>query len=91
MKMWTPGVRQTEGNSDTCGTCGHEVEPEQLALECDICKRWKHVECVRRPDKIGEGLYSALKANQVRHCYSAVRRVNAKVVLLNNCIKYNLI
>ena len=61
--MWTPGVRQAEGNSDTYGTCGHEVEPEQPALECDICERWEHVECVRRPDKIDERLYLALMAN----------------------------
>ena len=60
MKMWTPGLRQTEGNRDTCRTYGNEVEPEQPALECDVCERWEHMECVRRLDKIDKGLYAAL-------------------------------
>ena len=58
--MWTPGGKQAEENKDTCG---YAVEPEQPAMECDICQRWEHVECLRRPDKIDERLYAALMAS----------------------------
>ena len=62
--MWTPRTQQQdETNKDICGTCGHEVESEQRALECYICERWEHVECVRQPDRIEASLYVELVAN----------------------------
>ena len=61
--MWTHGVKQAEENKDTCGTCGYAVEPEQPALECNVCQRWEHVECLCQPDKIDEKLYAAFMAS----------------------------
>ena len=41
----------------------YAVEPEQPAMKCNVCQRWEHVECPRRPDKIDERLYTALMAS----------------------------
>ena len=75
--MWTPGVRQADVNKDTCERCGKGVEPEQPALECDVCERREHVECVRRPDRIEERLYTALMTNPSKallFCCTTCRR-----------------
>ena len=77
MKMWTPGERRTNAAKDVCGTCGLEVEAEQPAMECDICEKWEHVECVRRPDRIESGLYAALIASPSKallYCCTTCRR-----------------
>ena len=63
MKMWMPGGRRTDATKEVCETCGLEVEAHQAAIECDICEKWAHVECVRRPDRIESSLYAALMAN----------------------------
>ena len=75
--MWTPGERRTDAAKDVCGRCGLEVEAEQPAMECDICEKWEHVECVRHPDRIESGLYAALIASPSKallYCCTTCRR-----------------
>ena len=62
LKMWMSGLRQADVNKYTYETCGKGVEPEQPALKW-VCERWEHVECVCRPDRIEERLYTALMTN----------------------------
>ena len=61
--MWTPGGRRTDATKDVCETCGLEVEAQQASIECDICEKREHVECVRQPDRIESSLYAALIAS----------------------------
>lgn len=75
--MWTPGERRSDATQDACGTCGREVEPEQPALECDVCETWEHVECMRRPDRIEERLYTVLTTHPSKallFCCTTCRR-----------------
>lgn len=75
--MWTPGERRSDATQDACGTCGRQVEPEQPALECDVCETWEHVECMRRPDRIEERLYTVLTTHPSKallFCCTTCRR-----------------
>ena len=48
----------------------------------DVCEKWEHVECVRRPDRIEERLYTALMASPSKallFCCTACRRKSSIV------------
>ena len=77
LRMWTPSSRQAGSSKDTCGTCGKEVEPEQPAMECNVCEKWEHVGCLRRQDRIETELYEALITNQSKallYCCTTCQR-----------------
>ena len=69
-----PGGRRTDATKDVCEKCG---EAQQAAIECDICEKWEHVECVRQPDRIESSLYAALIASPSKallYCCTTCRR-----------------
>ena len=41
-------------------TCDEEVSNSHKAMECNICERWEHVDCVEERDRPDEQLYEAL-------------------------------
>ena len=32
---------------DLCATCNEEVESVHKAMECNICEKWEHTECMK--------------------------------------------
>ena len=45
---------------DSCVTCNEEVGNSHKAMECNICERWEHIDCVKERDRLDEQLYEAL-------------------------------
>ena len=45
---------------DPCVTCEEEVENSHKAMECSICEKWEHIQCVKERDRPDEQLYEAL-------------------------------
>ena len=45
---------------DPCVTCNEEVSNSHKAMECNICERWEHMDCVKEHDRPDEQLYEAL-------------------------------
>ena len=84
--MWMPGERRGDATKDACGTCGREVQSEQPAMECDVCERWEHVECMRQPDRIAERLYRALMANPSKALLFCCTICHRKGCIINKAI-----
>ena len=40
-------------------TCEEEVENSHKAMECSICEKWEHIQCVKERDRPDEQLYEA--------------------------------
>ena len=46
-----------------CATCNKlktEVQASDLAIQCELCKSWEHINYIREVDRIPEGLYAML-------------------------------
>ena len=43
-----------------CATCNKEVQIRDHATQCELCKSWEHINCIREVDRIPEGLYAML-------------------------------
>ena len=43
-----------------CVTCKKEVEIRDKAVQCELCRSWEHINCIREIDRISEGLYAML-------------------------------
>ena len=43
-----------------CATCNKEVQIRDHAIQCELCKSWEHIVCIREVDRIPEGLYAML-------------------------------
>ena len=43
-----------------CDTCNKEVQIRDHAIQCELCKSWEHIVCIREVDRIPEGLYAML-------------------------------
>ena len=41
-------------------TCNKEVQIRDQAIQCELCKSWEHINCIKEVDRISEGLYTAL-------------------------------
>ena len=47
-------------NEDACVTCGEEGKEEDEALQCDLCKVWEHLRCIKVCDRPSHECYSVL-------------------------------
>lgn len=71
--MWTPKEKQqAEVPLDACGICGKAVEQEHKAMQCDMCKQWEHMMCVRVPGQVKDSLYEALIVSQKAIMYCCI-------------------
>ena len=43
-----------------CVTCTQQVEIKDHAIQCELCKSWEHINCIREVDRPSEGLYAML-------------------------------
>ena len=43
-----------------CVTCTKEVQIKDHAIQCELCKSWEHINCIREVDRPSEGLYAML-------------------------------
>ena len=43
-----------------CVSCTKEVQTEDHAIQCELCKSWEHITCIREVDRPSEGLYAML-------------------------------
>ena len=43
-----------------CVTFNKEVQIRDQAIQCELCKSWEHINCIREVDRISEGLYVML-------------------------------
>ena len=43
-----------------CVTCNKEIQIRDQAIQCELCKSWEHINCIREVDRISEGLYAML-------------------------------
>ena len=43
-----------------CVICTEEVQIKDHAIQCELCKSWKHINCIREVDRPSEGLYVML-------------------------------
>jgi len=43
-----------------CVSCTKEVQINDYAIQCELCKSWEHIKCIREVDRPSEGLYAML-------------------------------
>ena len=43
-----------------CVICTEEVQIKDHAIQCELCKSWEHINCIRKVDRPPEGLYVML-------------------------------
>ena len=43
-----------------CVSCTQQVDIKDHAIQCELCKSWKHINCIREVDRPSEGLYAML-------------------------------
>ena len=43
-----------------CVTCTKEVQIKDHAIQCELCKSWEYINCIREVDRPSEGLYAML-------------------------------
>ena len=43
-----------------CVICTEEVQIKDHAIQCELCKSWEHINCIREVDRPSEGLYVML-------------------------------
>ena len=43
-----------------CVSCTQQVDIKDHAIQCELCKSWEHINCIREVDRPSEGLYAML-------------------------------
>ena len=46
-----------------CVICTEEVQIKDHAIQCELCKSWEHINCIRAVDRPSEGLLCELQCN----------------------------
>jgi len=82
-----PAVAATVSDKVDCPLCNKVVNDSDLALECEICDQWYHINCV----DISEDEYTFLSAHKSVHwyCMTCIKNV-ANVIKLVSSLKQRL-
>ena len=66
--LWTE-IELNPGPSFACGSCGIEVLEDDLAVSCDNCEYWYHIQC----QNVTAGTYECLQATDVSFPWMCLR------------------
>ena len=73
-----------------CSSCKEEVTEDDKAMQCDLCESWKHVRCLRGPDKFDDALYDAFTNSRSKALLYVCTRCQAKSSLSQRLFKLEL-
>ena len=66
-----------------CVTCNKEVQIRDQAIQCELCKSWEHINCIREVDRISEGLYAMLCEVQCNALWAVCSNCRGKGSLIH--------
>ena len=66
-----------------CITCNKEVQIRDQAIQCELCKSWEHINCIREVDRISEGLYAMLCEVQCNALWAVCSNCRGKGSLIH--------
>ena len=60
-----------------CVTCTKEVQIKDHAIQCELCKSWEHINCIREVDRPSERLYAVSYSVMLCGVFAQFVRVRA--------------
>ena len=66
-----------------CVTCNKEVQIRDQAIQCELCKSWEHINCIREVDRISEDLYAMLCEIQCNALWAVCSNCRGKGSLIH--------